>query len=103
MKKIIYLAIFLYTANVIGRPVNVNTADAQTLSDSLNGIGLVKAQAIVNYRNKNGEFKSMSDLAKVSGIGEKTLEKNKADILFSEETHKTTDNTVAPMTKINAK
>ena len=82
MKKIIYWVIFLYTINAFGKPVNVNTADAQTLSDSLKGIGLVKAQAIVNYRNKNGEFKSISDLTKVSGIGEKTLEKNKADILF---------------------
>jgi len=54
--------------------VNVNTATAADLA-ALNGIGEVKAQAIVDYRAKNGPFKSVDDLVQVSGIGEKLLAK----------------------------
>ena len=61
-------------------PVNVNTADAETISAELKGIGLAKAQAIVEYREKHGPFRSIEDLALVSGIGEWTLERNRADI-----------------------
>ncbi len=61
-------------------PVNVNTADAATLAKELDGIGPAKAQAIVDYRQKNGAFKSADDLLKVEGIGERVLEMNKANI-----------------------
>jgi competence protein ComEA len=61
-------------------PVNVNTADAATLARELDGIGPAKAQAIVDYRQKNGAFKSADDLLKVEGIGERVLEMNKANI-----------------------
>lgn len=53
--------------------VNVNTATRQEL-EALKGIGPVKAQAIIDYRTKNGPFKSVDDLANVKGIGPKTLE-----------------------------
>lgn len=62
-------------------PVNVNTADAETISAELKGIGLSKAQAIVEYRSKHGPFKSPDDLALVKGIGEKTLLTIRADVL----------------------
>lgn len=61
-------------------PVNVNTADAETLSAELRGVGLAKARAIVEYREKHGPFKSIEDLALVSGIGDRTIELNRADI-----------------------
>lgn len=54
--------------------VNINTADSEEL-ETLPGIGPVKAQAIVNYRNANGDFGSIEDLINVKGIGIKTLEK----------------------------
>ncbi len=57
--------------------VNINTADAATLAERLNGVGLKKAQAIVSFREQNGPFKSVEDLVNVTGIGEATLEKNK--------------------------
>lgn len=62
--------------------VNINTATAQELA-SLNGIGPAKAQAIVEYREKNGPFKSVNDLAKVKGLGAKTVEKLGKEITIS--------------------
>jgi competence protein ComEA len=61
-------------------PVNINTADAKTLAKELDGIGPAKAQAIVEYREKNGAFKSADDLLKVEGIGSKVLEQNRGNI-----------------------
>jgi competence protein ComEA len=60
--------------------VNINTADAETISNELKGIGLAKAEAIVEYRKKHGPFKSAGDLSLVKGIGERTVEINRADI-----------------------
>lgn len=53
--------------------ININTATAEQLT-SLNGIGEKKAAAIVEYRQKHGEFTTVDELVNVSGIGEKTLE-----------------------------
>lgn len=54
--------------------VNINTADLEKLK-TITGIGDTKAQAIMEYREQNGKFKSVDDLTKITGIGEKTLEK----------------------------
>lgn len=64
-------------------PVNVNTADAETISAELKGVGLSKAMAIVEYRKKHGPFKSADDLSLVKGIGERTVEINRGDIQVS--------------------
>jgi competence protein ComEA len=77
------LALCLIAAFSIAGPVNVNTADAETISAELKGVGLAKARAIVEYRDKHGPFESVEDLALVSGIGERTLEQNKGDIRLS--------------------
>ena len=61
--------------------VDINSADAKTL-EMLDGIGPSKAAAIVEYRSKNGPFKSAEDLGKVPGIGEATLSKNRSNITF---------------------
>lgn len=61
-------------------PVNVNTADAATLAKELDGIGPSKAQAIVEYREQHGPFRSADDLLKVQGIGQRVLEQNRGNI-----------------------
>ena len=53
--------------------ININTADKAAL-DTLPGIGEVKAQAIIDYRNKYGNFLSTEEIMNVNGIGEKTYE-----------------------------
>jgi len=63
------------------QPVNVNTADAGTIAANLKGVGQTKAEAIVAYREKNGAFKSVDDLVKVKGIGDKTVAANRDFIL----------------------
>lgn len=55
--------------------VNINLADAQTLSSQLNGIGPAKAQAIIDYRTAHGAFQSIDELIEVKGIGPATLER----------------------------
>lgn len=62
--------------------LNINTASAAEIQDKLVGIGAKKAQAIVDYRTKNGPFISVEQLKEVSGIGEATLEKNRSRIVL---------------------
>ena len=78
------IALFLLLPAVAAAaPVNVNTADAETISESLQGVGLSKARAIVEYRQKHGPFRSADDLSLVKGIGERTVELNRNDILVA--------------------
>lgn len=69
-------------------PVDINTADAATISAELNGVGLSKAEAIVAYRKKHGPFKRPDDLSLVKGIGEKTVAANRANIRVTPVTKK---------------
>ena len=56
--------------------ININTAEAVLISNTLKGIGMKKAEAIVEYRNTYGPFKTIDELASVSGIGHATIKKN---------------------------
>jgi competence protein ComEA len=62
--------------------VDVNHADAKTLAESLSGIGLVKPEAIVAYRESHGPFLHVEDLAAVDGIGARTIEANREAIVI---------------------
>jgi competence protein ComEA len=77
------IALLSLPALAFGGQVDINTADAETMSAELNGIGLSKARAIVEYRQKHGPFSSPEDLSLVKGIGERTVEKNLSDIKVS--------------------
>jgi competence protein ComEA len=81
MKRVL-LGVALALANqvVFAGAVNINTADAKTLAKELVGVGAAKAEAIVKYRADKGPFKSPDELKKVEGIGEATIERNKANI-----------------------
>lgn len=74
---LVVLLISLLPLGALAGPVNVNTADAATLARELHGIGPAKAQAIVAHRDKHGPFRSVDDLARVRGIGRKTVERNR--------------------------
>ena len=80
--KSMTLLLSLFAFNVMATPVNINSADAKTISEALSGIGMKKAEAIVKYRTEKGAFNKAEDLVNVAGIGEKTVEKNKQDILL---------------------
>lgn len=56
-------------------PVNINTADAETLAAAIDGVGLKRAEAIIRYREMNGPFSDVEALTEVRGIGPKVLEK----------------------------
>jgi len=62
--------------------VDINHADAKMLAESLTGIGLVKAEAIVAYRDSHGPFLHIEELAAVDGIGERTIEANREAIII---------------------
>ena len=56
--------------------ININSADAAALASAMKGLGLEKAQAIVDYRTTYGAFHDANELLEVKGIGKSILEKN---------------------------
>ena len=78
--KIIALLLWFVVAPVAATPVNVNTASAEEIAIALYGVGKHKAQAIVQYRQEHGHFKSIQALKKVRGIGQGILDGNLGDI-----------------------
>ena len=75
------LAALVVSSISMAAPVNINTASAQEIAQALNGIGLSKAQAIVDYRESYGLFNEADEIVYVRGIGDSTYQKNKDDIL----------------------
>jgi competence protein ComEA len=71
------LLLTLFASSVPAAQVNINTADAATMARELKGIGLKRAQAIVEYRQKHGPFRSVDELAMVKGIGPAAISKNR--------------------------
>ena len=69
--------LFLGSGVLQAGPVNINTADAATLAKELNGVGLKRAEAIVEYRQKHGPFKSADELSLIKGIGAAVIAKNR--------------------------
>ena len=81
IKTLAAIAAFAISSAGLAAPVNINTASATEIAEALNGIGLSKAQAIVDYREAYGLFTRADEIVFVRGIGESTYEKNKSDIL----------------------
>ena len=83
MKKItslLFIVLLSFSSLLYAVQVNINTADADTLSSELSGIGQSKAEAIVAYREQHGPYKQLEELTNVKGIGIVTIEKNKTKI-----------------------
>ncbi len=60
--------------------ININTADEETLSENLTGIGPAIAERIISYRNHYGGFQTIEELKNVKGIGDKIFQKIKDNI-----------------------
>ncbi|WP_241521211.1 ComEA family DNA-binding protein [Kineobactrum sediminis] len=60
--------------------ININTADAATLAAGLQGVGVARAEEIIRYREAYGVFSSPDELTDVKGIGQATLDRNRAVI-----------------------
>ena len=67
------------TSSSSGDVININTANLEQLM-KISGVGKTKAEAIISYREKNGDFKKKEDITKVKGIGKATFEKIKDKI-----------------------
>jgi competence protein ComEA len=80
MKNILLavLAFFVFSATAVAA-VNLNTANKDQL-EAVKGIGPKKAEAIIEYRKKNGSFKTVDDLKKVSGFGDKSVATIRAEL-----------------------
>ncbi|MDR2341596.1 MAG: helix-hairpin-helix domain-containing protein [Campylobacteraceae bacterium] len=77
MKKILFMLMFLVVS--LFAKIDINSADVKTLT-AIKGLGEKKAEAIVEYREKNGKFESVDDLLKVKGVGKKLLETIKEEV-----------------------
>jgi competence protein ComEA len=65
-------------------PVNINAASAEQISEALKGVGQSKAEAIVAYRDANGQFKHVDELVNVKGIGIRTVDINREYIMLND-------------------
>lgn len=84
MKRLLSLILVLFSSiSLAYAAVNLNTATVDEL-DGVKGIGPSKAKAIVDYRSKNGPFKSVDDLKGVKGFGEKSVARLRGELTVSE-------------------
>ena len=80
IRNAVLLLMLLVAPAWAGETVDINTADSIELAAKLHGVGLTKAEAIVNHREMLGRFDHPDELTRVKGIGPATLEKNRKRI-----------------------
>ena len=86
MKNLVLaLLMCLVLGGIAGAAVNINTASKEELT-SLKGVGDKRAQEIIDYRKKNGDFKSVDDLEKVPGIGPGIMKQIRSQVSVSGKT-----------------
>lgn len=82
MKKlllVVFAWICFMSASFASAPVDLNTADQARL-ETVKGIGPVKSRAIIEYRTRNGPFKSVDELKNVTGFGKISVDKLRAEV-----------------------
>ena len=84
-RLILALVMCLVLAGIAAAAVNINTASKEELT-SLKGVGDKRAQEIIDYRKKNGDFKSDDDLEKVPGIGPGIMKQIRSQVSVSGKT-----------------
>ena len=67
-----------------GEPLNINTANAETLAEAIKGVGIKRAEAIVAYRQQHGPFKTVDALVQVRGIGQSIVDGSRAQLTVTE-------------------
>ncbi len=88
MQKFIAILIGIISPLVLfAGPVDINTADAETIAKELDGVGPARARAIVEYRNSYGKFRSAAEITNVNGIGQHVLTINEGNILAEPESN----------------
>ncbi len=80
------LASIFSIASWAAATVNVNTASVEEIAAALKGVGLTKAEAIVEYRKANGTFMHIDELVNVKGIGIRTVDLNREVIALKDDT-----------------
>lgn len=75
-KKILLIACLLIPTLLLAEVVNINTADKESLMSAIKGVGEKRAEAIIAYREQNGPFKSIEELAEVRGVSASVVEAN---------------------------
>lgn len=84
LKSLFGASMVLFSSICFAGPVNINSADMETLA-SLKGVGSARAAAIIADREANGPFTSIEDLIRVKGIGEQTVEWNRDTLTVTDE------------------
>ena len=95
---ILALVAFFVLAGSALAAVNINTATKEELT-SLKGVGDKRAQEIIDYRKKNGDFKSVDDLEKVPGIGPGIMKQIRSQVTVTGKTTVSKPTDKAPATK----
>jgi competence protein ComEA len=81
LTKLVLFLVMLVSMQAHAESVDINTASASVLASTIDGVGENKAATIVAYRDAYGPFNSVDELAKVKGIGDATIDKNRDNLM----------------------
>ena len=81
MAKLVLFLVMLVSMQAYAESVDINTASASVLASAIDGVGEKKAATIVAYRDANGPFSSVDELAAVKGIGAATVDRNRQNLI----------------------
>lgn len=85
IQSMILLLAMITSSMLLAEPININTAEANAMAAEIKGVGIKRAQSIVEYRELHGDFVSVDSLANVKGIGPSIIEKNRNKLTVGEQ------------------